>query len=186
MCCFAMFLLVKARPVRDILAKAKLIKLLLLDVDGVLTDGTLFIDEQGREYKAFHARDGYGIKCLRQHGIEVAVISGRHSPSVTQRMQSLGIAHVFQGVEDKLEPFQELLHTLQIQPWQTAHVGDDLLDLPLLQRVGLAIAVHDAHPSLLAHIDWRTTLPGGRGAVREVCDVLLHAQGHGNSLLSFD
>ena len=170
---------------RDILAKAKLIKLLMLDVDGVLTDGTLFIDEQGREYKAFHARDGYGIKLLRQHGIAVAVISGRNSPSVALRMQSLGIEAVFQGVENKLEPFQELLQRLNLQPWQTAHVGDDLLDLPLLQRVGLAIAVNDAHPGVLPHIDWRTMRPGGRGAVREVCDVLLHAQGHADLSSAF-
>jgi 3-deoxy-D-manno-octulosonate 8-phosphate phosphatase (KDO 8-P phosphatase) len=160
-----------------ILEKAKKLKLLILDVDGVLTDGRLFFDNEGTEYKCFHARDGHGIKLLRQTGVEVAVISGRNSNSVALRMKSLGIEHVYQGHENKRNAFAELLKTTGIKPEQAAHVGDDLLDLPIMTQVGLAIAVSDANFAVKERADWCTTLPGGQGAVREVCDLIMQAQG---------
>ncbi|MBF6648607.1 3-deoxy-manno-octulosonate-8-phosphatase KdsC [Methylobacter sp. BlB1] len=160
-----------------VLEKAKKLKLLILDVDGVLTDGKLFFDNEGNEYKAFHARDGHGIKLLRQTGVEVAVISGRKSNSVALRMKSLGIEYVYQGHENKIAAFDEIIDKLRITPDQAAHVGDDLLDLPIMTRVGLAIAVDDANFAVKQHADWCTTLPGGHGAVREVCDLIMQAQG---------
>ncbi len=169
---------------QDVLNKAAAIRLVIFDVDGVLTDGRLFFDEEGREYKGFHARDGFGIKALQQAGLTVAVISGRKSKAVELRMKSLGIAHIFQGQEDKLTAFETLCRELGLEDEQIAHVGDDLPDLPLMRRVGLAIAVADAHLSILPHAHWRTSLPGGAGAAREVCDLILQAQGHSDRLLA--
>jgi len=162
---------------QKIIEKAKKIKLLILDVDGVLTDGRLFFDDQGKEYKCFHARDGHGIKLLRQSGVEVAVISGRKSNSVALRMKSLGIEHVYQGDENKIAAFNEILQILSIQPEQAVHVGDDLLDLPIMKRVGLSIAVNDANDAVKHYADWSTNALGGLGAVREVCDFIMQAQG---------
>ncbi|MFI3121282.1 MAG: 3-deoxy-manno-octulosonate-8-phosphatase KdsC [Methylococcaceae bacterium] len=164
--------------------KAKKLKLLILDVDGVLTDGRLFFDNQGNEYKSFHARDGHGIKLLRQTGVEVAVISGRKSSSVALRMKNLGIEHVYQGHENKIAAFNEVIEKLGITPEQAAHVGDDLLDLPIMIRVGLAIAVNDANFAVKQRADWCTTLPGGLGAVREVCDFIMQAQGRFDEVLN--
>ncbi len=164
--------------------KAKKLKLLILDVDGVLTDGRLFFDNQGNEYKSFHARDGHGIKLLRQTGVEVAVISGRKSSSVALRMKNLGIEHVYQGHENKIAAFNEVIEKLGITPEQAAHVGDDLLDLPIMIRVGLAIAVNDANFAVKQRADWCTTLPGGLGAVREVCDFIMQAQGSFDEVLN--
>ena len=161
----------------DIRERAAKIKLVIFDVDGVLTDGKLFFDEEGREYKSFHSRDGLGLNLLRQTGVEVAVISGRSSQSVSQRMAGLGIEHVFQGQKDKLLAFNSLRETLGLEPGQIAHVGDDLIDLPLLRRVGLAVAVADAHPAILPFAHWRTERPGGTGAAREVCDLIMESQG---------
>ena len=158
--------------------RAQAIELILSDVDGVLTDAKLFFDEQGREYKAFHARDGHGIKLLRQTGVEVAVISGRHSPSVAVRMRQLGIEHVYQGQENKIAAFEELLQRLSIRAEATAHVGDDLLDLPLMKRAGMGIAVRDAHFAVKDYADWVTSLAGGEGAVREICDFIMRSQGN--------
>ena len=162
---------------QPILEKAKKLKLLILDVDGVLTDGKLFFDNEGNEYKAFHARDGHGIKLLRQTGVDVAVISGRKSNSVAVRMKNLGIEHVYQGHENKIAAFNEIIEKMGILPEQAGHVGDDLLDLPVMIRVGLAIAVNDANFAVKQRADWCTTLPGGSGAVREVCDLIMQAQG---------
>ena len=158
-------------------AKIRQLKLLILDVDGVLTDGRLFFDNQGNEYKCFHARDGHGLKLLRQTGVEVAVISGRNSATVSLRMKSLGIEHVFQGQEDKRLAFLEILEKLQLSPAQVAHVGDDLLDLPIMTQVGFAIAVQDANFAVKRYADWCTQTPGGQGAVREVCDLIMQVQG---------
>jgi len=159
-----------------VLDKAKQIRLVIFDVDGVLTDGTLFLDEQGREYKSFHTRDGQGIKMLLDSGVEVAIISGRESESVTRRMEGLRIRHVYQGQENKVAAFEALCLQLTLRSNQVAHVGDDLPDLPLMRRAGLAIAVNDAHFAVQHHAHWRTTQPGGRGAAREVCDLIMHAQ----------
>lgn len=166
-----------------LIEKAKKLKLLILDVDGVLTDGKLFFDNQGNEYKSFHARDGHGIKLLRQTGVEVAVISGRKSASVALRMKNLGIEHVYQGHEHKVAALNELIEKLAISPDQAAHVGDDLLDLPVMIRVGLAIAVNDACSAVRQRADWVTMLPGGQGAVREVCDFIMQAQGNYEAVL---
>ena len=163
---------------QQVITKAKKIKLLILDVDGVLTDGKLLFDGQGREYKSFHARDGHGIKLLRQTGVEVAVISGRKSNSVTLRMKDLGIEYVYQGQEDKVMAFNEIIRSLSIQAEEAAHVGDDLLDLPIMRRVGLSIAVNDANFAVKEYADWCTSLSGGQGAVREVCDFIMQAQGN--------
>jgi 3-deoxy-D-manno-octulosonate 8-phosphate phosphatase (KDO 8-P phosphatase) len=148
----------------------------VLDVDGVLTDGRLHFGPRGEVLKVFHVRDGHGIKQLDAAGISVAVISGRKSPMVTARCRELGVTHVFQGQQDKLAPFERLASRLGIARSQCACIGDDVPDVPLMRKVGLAFAVADAHPSAknAAHIV--TTLPGGRGAVREACDYLIAAR----------
>ena len=163
---------------QEIIQKAKKVKLLILDVDGVLTDGKLFFDDQGREYKSFHARDGHGIKLLRQTGVEVAVISGRKSNSVELRMKNLGIEYLYQGQEDKVAAFSDVIQSLSINAEQTAYVGDDLIDLPVMSRVGLSVAVNDANFAVREYADWCTDLSGGYGAVREVCDFIMQAQGN--------
>jgi len=163
--------------------KIRCVKLLILDVDGVLTDGRLFFDNQGNEYKSFHARDGHGLKLLQQSGVVVAIISGRNSPTVALRMRNLGIEHVYQGYEDKRHAFADLLTKLQLTAEQTAYVGDDVLDLPVMRQVGFAIAVQDAHMSIKPYAHWCTTNPGGLGAVREVCDLIMHMQGNYDAML---
>jgi 3-deoxy-D-manno-octulosonate 8-phosphate phosphatase (KDO 8-P phosphatase) len=170
---------------RTLLAKAQKIKLLILDVDGVLTDGRLFFDLEGIEYKGFHVRDGLGIKLLQKIGVEVAVISGRSSKMVSLRMKSLGLEHIYLGYENKITAFEQILEKIDIEPEQIAHVGDDLPDLPIMQRAGFAIAVNDAHFAVKQKADWSTDLPGGYGAVREVCDFIIHAQGRFDDILSF-
>jgi len=165
------------------LDKIKQLKLLILDVDGVLTDGRLFFDEHGKEYKCFHARDGHGIKLLQQSGVEVAVISGRKSQSVAIRMQSLGVEHVYQGHENKRAAFAELLQNLNLRPEQAAHVGDDVLDLPIMLQAGFAVAVFDANFAVKQRADWCTQSPGGLGAVREVCDLIMQVQGTFDAML---
>ena len=160
----------------SILERAQNIRLLICDVDGVLTDGRLYFTPEGEELKSFHARDGHGIKLVQRAGIDTAVISGRNSKAVALRMESLGVRHVFQGQEHKLPIFLKLLDELGITPDQVAFVGDDLLDLPLLRRVGLAVAVADGHFTILDSAHWITSAAGGMGAVREVCDLLLTAQ----------
>jgi len=168
---------------QDRTEKAKNIKLLILDVDGVLTDAKLFFDEQGKEYKAFNARDGLGIKLLQKAGIQVAVISGRASKPVALRMEMLGISLVYLGQSDKGAAFKEIIAKVGCTPEQAAHVGDDLIDLPVLMQVGLAIAVQDASEYILPYVDWQTHLAGGQGAVREVCDFILQAQGKMDGLV---
>jgi len=160
----------------EVLERAAQIKLLICDVDGVLTNGQLFFTPTGDELKGFHARDGHGIKLIQRAGIETAVISGRRSPAVALRMDSLGVRHVYQGYEHKLGAFEELLEKLALRPEQACFIGDDLLDLTLLRRVGLAIAVADAHFTIQDAVHYTTRLPGGFGAVREICDLILYAQ----------
>jgi 3-deoxy-D-manno-octulosonate 8-phosphate phosphatase (KDO 8-P phosphatase) len=162
---------------KDILEKAARIRLVVFDVDGVLTDGSLFVGDDGQEYKAFHSRDGHGIKMLMSHGVEVAVITGRTSQVVVHRMKNLGITQVYQGKLEKLPAYQELIQKLGITEEQTAYVGDDVVDLPVMRRVGLAIAVQDAHPLVRKHSHWQTPNPGGRGAARDVCELLMEARG---------
>jgi 3-deoxy-D-manno-octulosonate 8-phosphate phosphatase (KDO 8-P phosphatase) len=162
---------------QDVLKRAAAIRLAIFDVDGVLTDGKLYFDEQGREYKSFHARDGHGFKLLKRTGVAVAVISGRKAETVARRMASLGVEHVYQGQEDKLAALEELRGQLKLELAQIAHVGDDLLDLPLMRRVGLAVAVADANEAILNFAHWQTRHKGGEGAAREVCDLIMRAQG---------
>ena len=152
------------------------VKLLVLDVDGVLTDGRLWYGPSGEELKGFHVRDGLGIKSVLAAGIEVAVISGRESRAVALRCAELGIRHVTQGCADKRSAFDGLCASLGIGPEAAACVGDDSPDLPLIVRAGLGIAVADAHPSVRAAAGRVTQLPGGHGAVREICDWLLAGQ----------
>ncbi len=169
---------------RDVLSKAAQIQLVIFDVDGVLTDGRLYLGNDGNEYKAFHIRDGHGIKMLLDAGVEVAIISGRHAASVERRMADLGIRYAYQGVQDKLSAFDSLQARLGLTAEQVAYVGDDLIDLPVMIRVGLAIAVQDADPFVKQHAHWQTPSCGGRGAARDVCELLLEARGRLTTLRS--
>jgi 3-deoxy-D-manno-octulosonate 8-phosphate phosphatase (KDO 8-P phosphatase) len=155
--------------------RAAAIRLLVLDVDGVLTDGTILLGG-GEELKSFHVRDGLGLKRLMSAGVAVAVISGRESAAVTRRMAELGIRHVYQGIEDKLDVFGRLCSTLGIGAAEVAVVGDDLPDLPPMRAAGLAIAVADAQEEVRAAAHWVTRAAGGRGAAREIADGLLAAR----------
>ncbi len=157
-------------------AALRAIRLLVLDVDGVLTDGRLFYGARGESLKAFHVRDGHGIKEIAAAGITVAVISGRRSAAVARRARELGIRHVVQGVSDKLAALHKLARTRKLELDYCACVGDDTPDIPLLEACGVGIAVADAHPDALAAADLVTRTPGGLGAVREVCDWLMAAR----------
>jgi len=161
----------------DVIERAKRVRLVIFDVDGVLTDGSLFLGDDGQEYKAFHSRDGHGMTMLRQSGVTLAIITGRRSEVVRIRMESLGIAHVYQGYRDKLPAYRDIKETLGLDDEAVAYVGDDVVDLPVMRQVGLAIAVADAHPLVVAHCHWQTQAPGGRGAGREVCELIMRAQG---------
>lgn len=161
----------------DVMARAAQIRLLICDVDGVLSDGLIYMGNQGEELKAFNVRDGYGIRCLVTQGIEVAIITGRRSQLVADRAATLGIRHLYQGQSDKLIAFERILADLQLAAHQAAYIGDDLIDWPVMARVGLSAAVADAHPQLLPNAHYITRIAGGRGAVRELCDLILQAQG---------
>jgi len=163
--------------VDDIFTKAANIRLVIFDVDGVLTDGSLFIGDGGEEYKAFNSRDGHGMKMLQRSGVAIGIITGRTSDVVRHRMDSLGIQHVYQGQLDKLPAFEELTARLGLSAEQVAYVGDDVVDLPILIRAGLAIAVQDAHEMVKQHCHWITPNPGGRHAARDVCELIMQAQG---------
>lgn len=162
---------------QDILEKAAKIKLVIFDVDGVLTDGRLYVTESGEEIKAFHSRDGHGMKMLQSTGVEIAIITGRTSNIVTHRMNELGIAHVYQGRKDKYPAFVDLSEKLGVRPEEVAYVGDDVVDLPVMKHVGLAIAVQDASDWVKKHAHWQTQNCGGLGAARDVCELIMEAQG---------
>jgi len=164
--------------------RAKRVKLMLFDVDGVLTDGRLIYAADGHELKAFHVHDGLGLKRLLANHVEVAVITARLSMIVTERMADLGVAHVYQGQDDKLACYEQLLHALKLSPDEVAYTGDDLPDLAVMQRVGFSVAVANAHPWVRERAHWRTRLPGGSGAVREVADLILAAQGKAEAELA--
>jgi 3-deoxy-D-manno-octulosonate 8-phosphate phosphatase (KDO 8-P phosphatase) len=152
------------------------IKLLMLDVDGVLTDGRLHFSARGEAFKSFHARDGHGLKLLMQSGVIVAVASGRRSAAVTARMRELGVRHVAQGCADKVRALLAITRRLRIEPLAAACLVDDTPDLPLMAAVGFAAAVADAHPIVRSAAHWVSSAPGGAGAVRELCDALLRAR----------
>ena len=162
---------------QDIMEKARQTRLVIFDVDGVLTDGSLFIGDDGQEYKAFNSRDGHGMKMLQTTGVHIAIITGRTSEVVKHRMSDLGVEHVYQGQRNKLVAFERLVHDLSLDLSEIAYVGDDLVDLPVMRRVGLAIAVQDAHPLVTQHAHWQTPSNGGRGAARDVCEMIMEAQG---------
>lgn len=162
---------------QDILQKAVQIKLVIFDVDGVLTDGRLFFGDDGQEYKAFHSRDGHGMKMLQNCGVEVGIITGRTSKVVEHRMANLGVQHVYQGKLEKLPAFEELISKLGLAPEQVAYMGDDVVDLPVMLRVGLAVATNDAHPLVTQHAHWQTPHGGGQGAARDLCEMIMEAQG---------
>jgi 3-deoxy-D-manno-octulosonate 8-phosphate phosphatase (KDO 8-P phosphatase) len=163
---------------QDILEKASKIKLVVFDVDGVLTDGRIIIGDDGQEYKAFHSRDGHGMKLLQFTGVEIAVITGRTSKTVEHRMNGLGIKYVYQGKRVKLPVFEQLIDELGLSPEQCAFVGDDWVDLAIMSRVGLAIAVQDADQLVKKHAHWVTPSNGGHGAAREVCELIMEGQGN--------
>lgn len=152
------------------------IRLLVLDVDGVLTDGRLYYGARGEQLKVFHVHDGYGIQAVRRAGVQVAVISGRRSAAVQRRCRDLGIAEVHQGIADKARAFESLIKRLGIRATECACIGDDTPDVPLMRRVGVAFAVADAHVEARAAAHRHTRLRGGRGAVREVCDWILRGR----------
>ena len=157
------------------------IRLLVLDVDGVLTDGRLYFGPRGEAFKVFHARDGYGMRRLIAAGVQIAVISGRRSPAVSARCRELGVKRVFQGAADKLAAFERLLKGARVAASDCACVGDDVSDVPLFGVVGLSFAVRDAPAAVRRAAHDVTKLPGGLGAVREVCDRLLAARARGGS-----
>lgn len=158
---------------QDAQQRAKKIKLLICDIDGVFSDGRIYLGNQGEELKAFNTKDGFGIKALINSGFEVAVITGRHSQIVQQRMTSLTVQHIYQGQEDKLISYQELKDNLKLSDEQIAYIGDDGPDLPVMEQVGFAVAVNDAHPLIKRIAHYTTMLPGGFGAVRELTDLLM-------------
>ena len=160
-----------------VLARAAKVKLVLFDVDGVLTDGRLILGDDGQEYKSFDALDGHGIKMLQRNGVAAGVISGRTSRVVEHRMKDLGVTHVHQGCLEKLPVYRKLLDTLGLHAGQTAFVGDDVVDLPIMLQTGFAVAVQNAHSLVKQHAHWITPSAGGCGAGRELCELILYAQG---------
>lgn len=157
--------------------KAKKVKLAVFDVDGVLTNGQLILGESGNEYKCFHVRDGHGLVMLLESGCQVAVITARTSKIVAERMTSLGIKYVFQGEKDKGARLLDLMKELSLTSDQVLYMGDDVIDLPAMSKVGLAISVNDGHQKVRDYVHWITENNGGQGAVREVCEHIMHAQG---------
>jgi 3-deoxy-D-manno-octulosonate 8-phosphate phosphatase (KDO 8-P phosphatase) len=152
------------------------IRLVAFDVDGVFTDGRFYLSDDGVESKAFSTQDGYGVRQVLDAGVEVAVISGRHSAAVQQRMDELGVRHIIQGCSDKIAAFDALTKELGVTAAECIYVGDDVPDLPLLGKVGISVAVANAVPEVREHCDYTTNSSGGFGAVREICDLLLRAR----------
>ena len=159
------------------IARAARVRLMIFDVDGVLTDGSLYYGAEGEVIKCFNVLDGHGIKLLQQSGVETAIISARKSAIVQQRAADLGISHVYQGVHDKRSAYELLLTQSAIGADACGFIGDDVIDLPVLSRVGFAVSVPNAHHEVLARVHYVTKAGGGRGAAREVCDFILRAQG---------
>lgn len=151
--------------------------MLLLDVDGVLTDGQIVYSSDGAELKAFNVKDGLGIRMLLAAGVQIGIVTGRSSPALNRRCHELGIHHVYDGVADKVAVLDQIMAKAGIQSEEVAFVGDDLPDRPLMRAVGVPIAVADAHPAVIETAQWATRAAGGRGAVREVCEKILTAKG---------
>ncbi len=164
--------------------RASRVKLMIFDVDGVLTDGSLLFTAEGDTMKAFNSMDGHGAKLLREAGIDTAIITGRKSEIVAKRAENLRITHVYQGVEHKLEAFAQLLKETGRTPEECGYMGDDWVDLAVMLKVGFAAAPANSHPEVIARAHWVSEARGGHGAVREVCDALLRAQGRYDALLA--
>lgn len=168
----------------DTIARFANIKLLILDVDGVMTDGGLIISDDGQEYKIFHAHDGLGMKLLKSSGVQTAIITGRTSNVVKQRADSTGVSLIYQGAQNKLTAFKDLLNQTGLDAHQTAFMGDDVVDLPPMRNAGLAIAVPGAPQLVLSHAHYTTKKAGGKGAVREVCDLIMQVQGNYDAIMA--
>lgn len=162
---------------QDAIERARAVKLVIFDVDGIMTDGTLYLADDGQEYKGFNSLDGHGLKMLKSTGVEPGIITGRNSQVVVHRARNLGITHLHQGAHDKLTVYRQLLGDLGLAPEQTAFMGDDVVDLPVMRRAGLAITVPAAPDLVKAHSHYVTRREGGRGAVREACEFIMRAQG---------
>jgi 3-deoxy-D-manno-octulosonate 8-phosphate phosphatase (KDO 8-P phosphatase) len=161
----------------DAFERAKKIKLAIFDVDGVMTDGSLYLADDGQEFKAFNTLDGHGMKMLNRSGVELAIITGRTSHLVALRAINLGVTHLYQGSEDKLTAFLDVLEKSGLDPAECAYMGDDVVDLPVMRRCGLAVCVPAAPALVKQHSHYITQLPGGGGAVRELCELIMQAQG---------
>jgi len=161
----------------DIETRARAVKLAIFDVDGVMTDGSLIFGDDGLEYKAFNSLDGHGLKMLKSTGVTLAIITGRRSEVVARRAADVGIEHIYQGAENKLEAYLDLIRKLNLNRDQTAYMGDDVVDLPVLKRCGFSICVPDAPPPVHQNVHYVTERCGGSGAVREVCELIMRAQG---------
>ena len=161
----------------DALERARCLKLMIFDVDGVMTDGTLYYSERGEELKAFNIQDGHGIKMLQQNGVEIAIVTGRNSRAVELRAANLGIGHLYQVADDKRAAHAALIGRLGLSAEQSGCMGDDLLDLPLITRCGFAASVPAAPEAVRSRAHYVTRAAGGHGAVREVCEFILRAQG---------
>jgi 3-deoxy-D-manno-octulosonate 8-phosphate phosphatase (KDO 8-P phosphatase) len=162
---------------KKVVEKMRKVKMLLLDVDGVMTDGRIVMDSQGRELKHFNVRDGHGLVMVQRHGISVGILTGRKSDVVEHRARDLKITEVYQGALNKKEVFEKILEKNHLKPEDIAYMGDDIVDIPVLKRVGFSVAVADALEVVKKAVDYVTVSKGGQGAVREVCDMLLQAQG---------
>jgi 3-deoxy-D-manno-octulosonate 8-phosphate phosphatase (KDO 8-P phosphatase) len=160
----------------NIAEKAKKIKFLILDVDGVLTDNRLYYSDDGNEMKTFYTRDGHGMVLLQKSGVPIGIITGRKSKLLERRCQDLKIEHLYQGVPDKLPSFMDLMYKLDIDLDEVAYVGDDILDLPILMRVGLSVTPADGDPEVKPRVDYVSPHIGGKGVVREVCEIIMRSQ----------
>ncbi|PIE58270.1 MAG: 3-deoxy-D-manno-octulosonate 8-phosphate phosphatase [Desulfobulbus propionicus] len=169
---------------KAVLSRARKVELLLLDVDGVLTDGSLQYTDRGDECKRFSTRDGLGIRLLQESGVQVGVITARTSQIVRRRAEELKMTHLYQGRFDKLSAYEEILQKTGLRPPQTAYIGDDWIDLPLLNRVGLAVAPANGAVEIHSRVHYRTQNSGGDGAVREICDLIMEARGTYASMLA--
>lgn len=168
----------------DALERARRVRLMLFDVDGVLTDGRLWYGARGEEFKAFSALDGHGIKLLQQSGVAVALLSGRTSPAVQARAAELGVAEVLQGIDDKRAAFDALAARLAVPAAEAGYMGDEVVDLPVLRRCGFACAPREAHELVRAHAHYIAGAPAGAGAVREVCEYVMRARGTLEAMLA--
>lgn len=165
-----------AETTNEVFSKARNIKLLICDIDGVFSDGRIYLGNDGEELKAFHTKDGFGIKSLINSGVQVAVITGRNSKIVENRMKSLTVQHIYQGQEDKIVAFNQLKESLSLRNDEIAYIGDDSPDLPVMELVGFAVSTNDAHPLVKRTAHYTTTMLGGFGAVRELTDLIMLSQ----------